>query len=315
MTRFAATLTLLLVFLSGTLNGNVASWFASESSASARFKSRQRISKPAQPLSISDVWTRADRPGLRDLGRGMGIVFSPDLSEPGNREFYRALGFAYFQDADWQAVLDQIKSYSASHANNPIETLLIQSHGTNGDALKLQNSEEPEAPRSYISVAALQERLEGTGVRVCLLSACNAGRLLRPENYETVHAGEGNRLFQPATLGIINASANFDPARSSVIFARRAESHIEVINECRISELSSGVRAKLSSEGNSKPATRIAIPEMLMQLLLQDHKLHLVSFGFETERSRAETRDIERERLINRFFTYINGMATNDRSQ
>ena len=60
-----------------------------------------------------------------------------------------------------------------------IETLLIESHGTNGDALKLQLGKDPAAPRSYIAPAALQEQLHGTGVRVCLLAACNAGQLFR----------------------------------------------------------------------------------------------------------------------------------------
>lgn len=314
MSRIAATLTLLVVFLSGTLNGNVQSWFAASSDATVHFKSSAR-NKPARSLSISEVWAHDEHAnGLSDLGRGKGIIFSPDLSEPGNREFYRALGFVYFQVADWHSVLDQINSYNASHPDNVIETLLIQSHGTNGDALKLQDGEQPEAARSYISPAALQERLEGTGVRVCLLAACNAGRLLRPENYETVRADEGNRLFQPATLGIINASAKFDPSRSSVIFARRAESHIEVIDEYHIAELSPTARAKLSA-ANLKPATRIAIPEMLIQLLLQDQRLHLVSFGFEVERSRAETKDNEREHLITRFLAYVNRTATKKHSQ
>jgi hypothetical protein len=88
MTRLAATLTLLVVFLSGTLNGNVASSFASGSGASPHFKAPPRISKPAQSLSISEVWVRDNRANsLSDLGHGKGIIFSPDLSEPGNREY------------------------------------------------------------------------------------------------------------------------------------------------------------------------------------------------------------------------------------
>jgi hypothetical protein len=269
-------------------------------------------------LSIGQVWkANPANQVLSDIGRGKGIVFSPDLSEPGNREFYRALGFAYFEDPDWQSVLAQIKTHNESHPENRIEVLLIQSHGTNGDALKLQKGEQPDAPRSYISLAALQERLEGTGVRACLLAACNAGRLFRPENYEKVHAEEGNRLFGPATLGVINASSAFDPSRSSVMLGRRVESHIEVINECHVSELSPAARAELarSSDLRLKPAIRIAVPEMLIQLLLHDQGLHLVSFGFEAERSRAETRDNDRERLIARFLGFINRTAAQEHQQ
>jgi hypothetical protein len=279
---------------------------------------RVPAAQPARMLSIGQVWKA--NPGaqvLGDIGRGKGIVFSPDLSEPGNREFYRALGFAYFEDSDWHSVLAQIKTHNESHPENRIEVLLIQSHGTNGDALKLQKGEQPDAPRSYISLAALQEGLEGTGVRACLLAACNAGRLFRPENYEKVRAEEGNRLFAPATLGIIDASSGFDPSRSSVLLGRRVESHIEVINECHVSELSPAARTELarSSDASLKPATRIAVPEMLIQLLLHDQGLHLVSFGYETERSRAETRDNDRERLIARFLGFINRTAAQERLQ
>jgi hypothetical protein len=279
---------------------------------------RVPVAQPARMLSIGEVWTANTRtPGLSDIGRGKGIVFNPDLSEPGNREFYRALGFAYFEDPDWHLVLAQIKTYNKSHPENRIEVLLIQSHGTNGEALKLQKGDQPDAPRSYISPAALQERLEGTGVRMCLLAACNAGRLFRPENYAKVRAEEGNRLFGPATLGIINASSAFDPSRTSVMLGRRVESHIEVINECHVSELSPAARRELARSGRTgiKAATRIAVPEMLIQLLLQDQGLHLVSFGFEVQRSRAETRDNDRERLIARFLGFINRIAAQEHLQ
>jgi len=279
---------------------------------------RVPVAQPARMLSLGQVWkANPANQVLGDIGRGKGIVFSPDLSEPGNREFYRALGFAYFEDPDWRSVLAQIKIHNESHPENRIEVLLIQSHGTNGDALKLQKGEQPDAPRSYISLAALQEGLEGTGVRACLLAACNAGRLFRPESYEKVHAEAGNRLFAPATLGTIDASSGFDPSRSSVVLGRRVESHIEVINECHVSELSPAARAELArnSDARLKPASRIAVPEMLIQLLLRDQGLHLVSFGYETERSRAETRDNDRERLIARFLGFINRTAAPEHLQ
>lgn len=270
---------------------------------------------PARALAPKDLWAASSRaPALAEVGRGKGIVFSPDLSEPGNREFYRALGFAYFEDPDWHVVLDQLKAYNQAHPESPIEVLLIQSHGTNGDALKLQNGNQPDAPRSYISPGGLLEGLAGSGVRLCLLAACNAGRLFRPENFTVVKAEEGNRLFEPATLGIINASPDFDAAHTGIMIARRAESHIEVINECRLSEFSPAARsALLDSRNNLKASTQIAVPEMLIQLLLADERLHLVSEGFELEKSRAETEDSYREHLVSRFLRFVNTLAANER--
>jgi len=280
---------------------------------SGRFQSP--LSSSTRALANANLWLKsAKAAALCDIGRGKGIVFSPDLSEPGNREFFRALGFAYFEDPDWRNVLSQLKAYNQNHPENPVEVLLVQSHGTNGDALKLQNGNQPDALRSYISAGALLENLEGSGVHTCLLAACNAGRLFRPENYHTVRAGEGNKLFEPATLGIINASSNFDSSQSGVTAARRAESHIELINECHVSEFSMAARTALIEGSNArlKTTTRIAVPEMLIQLLLQDERLHLVSEGFEVERSQAETNDNYRERLISRFLGFVNTVAAKE---
>ena len=271
----------------------------------------------AHKVSLHDVWlpsspfARQGASGLTAIGRGKGIVFSPDLSEPGNCDFFRALGFACFQDPDWHKVIKEIREFNESHPEDRIETLLIESHGTNGDALKLQHGKDPTAPRSYIAPAALQEQLHGTGVRVCLLAACNAGRLFRQENYLTVRGDPDNHLFEPATLGMINASANFDSARNSVTVVRRVESHIEVINECRVSELSPGARAEVikQSNGRLQPATEIAVPEMLIQLLLKDENLHLVAWGQEMEKSRDQTKDHYREHLISQFLQYVNARA------
>ena len=268
--------------------------------------------RPAVHLALESVWPRAGgQQQLGQLGNGKGIVFSPDLSEPGNRAFYRALGFAYFEDPSWLFVLDQIKAFNQGHPDNRIKVLFIQSHGTNGDALKLQMGKESEARRSYISLGALQERLAEAHVRVCLLGACNAGRLARPEHYRTVNPDRSNRLFEPATLGIVNASPNFDPSQSSVVIGRRAESHIEVVNEWYFSELAPRTRAALRHSGGPvlRATNRIAIPEMLIQLLLNDDKLHLLSSGYEVNKSGQETNDYEREKLINRFLRFLNATA------
>ena len=297
------------------LGGGAAHTSFSRSGTDGLRQQRAQTAPAARSVSIREVW-RSHSPYLTldEIGSGKGIVFSPDLSEPGNREFYRALGFAYFEDPDWHSVLEQVRAYNNNHPRNRIETLLILSHGTNGDALKLQSGSQPDAPRSYIAPAALQEKLEGTGVRFCLLAACNAGRLFRPDNYLTVRADAGNRLFEAPTLGIINASRDFNPAKSSVTLARRSESHLEVINECSLSELSPGAVAELTQDSNSdlKPSSRIAVPEMLIQLLLKDDELRLVLWGSEIEKSRAETTDRVRESLINRFFDLMNSLSRDE---
>lgn len=290
--------------------------FLSGGSAAINPHRHKSNSTAQRPVFLRAGWTESHKiKSLAELGRGKGIVFSPDLSEPGNREFFQALGFAYFQDPDWRNVLRQLKAYNEAHPQSPIEVLLIQSHGTNGDGLKLQNNNQPGAPRSYISVGGLLENLEDSGVRICLLAACNAGRLLRPENFHEVKASEGNRLFEPATLGIINASEAFDASESSIAIGRRAESHIEVINECRISEFAPATRAALveGSNGRLKATTRIAVPEMLIQLLVDDERLKLVSEGYEVVRSSAETNDGYREHLISEFLRFVNGVADKER--
>lgn len=315
-----ARILLILVLVVG---GGMAENLSLSHSSADRLRGGVRTAPAARRVSIEEVWVASSATwpeglgkslpsgALYEIGRGKGIVFSPDLSEPGNREFYRALGFAYFEDPDWRSVLKQIKAFNDTHPGDRIETLLIQSHGTNGDALKLQNGKQPDAPRSYIAPAALQENLEGSGVRVCVLAACNAGRLFRPEHYLTVRAGEGNHLFEPPTLGIVDTSADFDPTRSSVTIARRVESHIEVISECLLSELSPAARAEIIkvSDGSLTPASRIAVPEMFIQLLLNDPELRLVAWGHETEKSRTETNDNNRERLITRFLRFVETAA------
>jgi hypothetical protein len=288
-------------------------------SAKDQLRQRRTQATEAAPaagtISTAEVW-RGHWPyiTLDEIGSEKGIVFSPDLSNPGNREFYRALGFAYFEDPDWHIVLEQIKAYNVNHPRNRIETLLVLSHGTNGDALKLQNGSEPGAPRSYIAPAALQEGLEGTGIRFCLLAACNAGRLFRDGNYLTVRADAGNRLFEPATLGIINASPDFKPAKSSITIARRAESHLEVINEWSLSELSPSTIAELARGGENglTGSSRMAVPEMLIQLLLKDDQLQLVIWGSGVEKSSVETTDKVREGLMTRFLDLVDSLSQNE---
>src|SRR5215813_10509051 len=75
---------------------------------------------------------------MSEIGRGVGVVFSPDLSVKDNCRFYDALGFACFQDADWTNVLAQIHTFNLLNPERRIATLILETHGTNGNGLKVQ---------------------------------------------------------------------------------------------------------------------------------------------------------------------------------
>jgi hypothetical protein len=70
-----------------------------------------------------------------------------------------------------------------------------------------------------------------------------------PVAIDAGNLSEGNSLFEPPTLGIFNASADFDPAKSKITIARRAES--QVINECHLSEFSPATRSLLLDGNNN----------------------------------------------------------------
>src|SRR5204863_8570364 len=116
-----------------------------------------------------------------NIGTGVGIVFSPDLTVPGNCRFYQALGFACFESADWLQIGGDIHSWNMNHPSNRIRTLILETHGTNGNGLRVQKGQKPDDDRSYIPVGALQEWVEQVGVRNSIISACNSGRPPRTE--------------------------------------------------------------------------------------------------------------------------------------
>ncbi|HXG57690.1 MAG TPA: hypothetical protein VNL91_01550 [Thermoanaerobaculia bacterium] len=224
------------------------------------------------------AWPLDPTASLGETGRGIGVVFSPDLSVPGNCHFYRALGFACFDDSDWSRVIDGIERFNARNRQHPIRTLLLETHGTNGHGLKLQTSKDPKAGRSYISVGALQERVEPAGVRHIIITACNSGRLLRPSILKTLDPDPGDELFLPATLGIHNASEEWDPQRSRVIVMTPATSRIEQTVVGTMSELRPATRrvlAEIAKERRLRLPKAFAVSDMLMFILLRDPRLEL----------------------------------------
>ncbi len=252
------------------------------------------------------------RPKVNDLGRGVAVVFSPDLSVPGNCRFYQSLGFACYEETDWDVVLNGIRTHNILYPERAIRTVVLETHGTNGNGLKLQQSYDPEAERSYISVGALQERLEPDGVRYIIISACNSRRLLRPAIYRKLDPFNGDKLFLPATLGIINASASFDPARSGIVIATPAASHIESTLAASVSELSPASRRALTVSARSlsiEPPQQFAVSELLMEMMLRDPSLQLVTGESVDDLSRDIAPDATGEKLLRSFIKRINQLA------
>lgn len=246
---------------------------------------------------------------LSRIGEGAAVVFSPDLAKPGNRQFYERLGFAYFEDSSWAVVLEQLRARVAEGFR--IQAMVLETHGTNGHGLKLQASKKPEAERSYISVGALQEALEEAAVERCYISACNAGRLLRPEIYRTLDPEVTDPLFLPATLGILAASEEFDPGQTQVEILRRKQSNLETLIHGRSSEFSPEVR-ELFGQSAEDPSFSFGISTMMIQLLLEDPRIQLTSKGYVQRLSRGNLSRQESERLFQKFLKYLSAAASRE---
>lgn len=261
---------------------------------------------------LRDAWPNAPARRLELLGRGIGIVFSPDLSVPDNCRFYQALGFACFQEADWSRVLDQVHRYNVLYPEKQLSTLVLETHGTNGNGLKLQQSYDPAADRSYISVGALQERLAPDGIRYVIISACNSGRLLRPEIYNRLDPNNGDRLFLPATRGIVDASPEFDSRGNPTLIITPVSSHIETTLVGAVAELSAGARRVLLRSARTLmivPPKEFAVSDMMAQMVTRDSRLELTADSYVDDLSRQTQSVDTSEQLFRRFVTYLNAVA------
>jgi hypothetical protein len=252
---------------------------------------------------------------VAEIGRGIGIVFSPDLSVPANCRFYEALGFACFESADWAEVLDGVRDYNDTHPLAPVRTLMLETHGTNGNGLKLQESYARDAGRSYISVGGLQERAQASGVHTIVISACNSGRLLRPSIVRELDPDNGDRLFLPATLGIIGASPEWEPERSSVTLITPESSHIETTLAGELRELAPATRRaivrKAEELGIAAPA-QFAISDMLIQILTRDPLLRLRRARPVDRLSKEIATEATSERLFDRFIAHLDTIAARE---
>ena len=275
----------------------------------------QAVEHSTQVL-LARAWPAAPYAELGEIGLGVGIVFSPDLSVPGNCRFYQALGFACFDNADWAQVVNDLRDYNAVHPRRPVRTLVLETHGTNGNGLKLQTGKAAEEDRSYISVGALQEMTEPLGVRYLVISACNSGRLLRPEIYRRLDPNNGDKLFLPANKGIIGATEDFNPRRSRITVITPASSQIETTLVGSIRELAPSTRTALLAVAKEKSLIlpkQFAISEMLIQMLLRDPNLELHTGGpWVDELSRVQTSVEGSERLFDAFVAHLNYIAARE---
>ena len=265
---------------------------------------------------LAKAWPAAPYAELKEVGTGVGVVFSPDLSVPGNCQFYQALGFACFDSADWIEILAAIHAYNIDNPGRRIRTLILETHGTNGHGLKVQTGKKAKDERSYISVGGLQEWLEPVGVRHIIISACNSGRLLRPEIYLKLNREPGDELFLPATRGIIDASDLFNPKRTTITVITPGASQIETTLVGRVNELAPATRKAIRAAAKDRDITlpkTFAISEMFIKMLTRDPSLELRTGAWVDELSKVQTTPQGSERIFEAFVAHLNAAAAQDR--
>lgn len=264
---------------------------------------------------LAKAWPATPVASLEGIGNGVGIVFSPDLSVPGNCRFYTALGFACFDSADWLQILSDIHAHNISKPRQKIKTLILETHGTNGNGLKVQTGKKETDDRSYISVGALQEWLEPVGLKHIIISACNSGRLMRPEIYLKLDRNTGDKLFLPATRGIIDATDSFDPKRNPITVITPGASHIETTLVGSLRELAPSTREALERAAKARDVklpVQFAVSEMLIKMLLRDPQLELRTGAWVEEVSKVQTSPQASERIFTAFVAHLNYMAAKD---
>ena len=260
-------------------------------------------------LALAEPRVAREHSPLGSIGRGVAVVFSPDLSIGNNCAFYERLGFTCYASASWDTVIEDIRCRNASAASEEaISVVILEAHGTNGNGLKLQVSDARNAWRSYAAVGAVVERLGSAGVRSCVLAACNARRLLRPEIYNKL---DRSRLYLPATLGIVNGGDNGgdgDAKETNVRLLTRADSHIESLSMGNTGELSaSTLRALGIGEGESMT---FVVSDILAQLVTRDPSLDLRPARPVDKLKLVTPEDAYAEDLFARFVEHLDHLAT-----
>jgi hypothetical protein len=259
----------------------------------------------AQEVAHPDRFESAAR--LKKLGERRAIVFSPDFAASGNRQLYEGLGFVYLESADWRWVLKEIMRVNRSRTDGSIREIFFETHGSNGNGLKLQWSQLRSAPRSYISLGALQEHLAAAGVDRAILGACNTGRLYRPEIYRKLDMSVKDPTVLPATLGVVNASPKFNPSTSPVELIRRTDSRLEQTSEGQYRELPASVRRALDLPASTKPFT---VSNMFIQTIMKDDRLQVTSRGYVRKISKDTESEPDNEAIFQSFLKFLDDIAS-----
>jgi hypothetical protein len=211
------------------------------------------------------------------------------------------------ESADWRWVLKELLRINRSRTEGSIREIFFETHGSNGNGLKLQRSQLRSAPRSYFSLGALQERLGAAGVERAILGACNTGRLYRPEIYKKLDMSVKDPTVLPATLGVVNASPNFDPSTSHVELVRRTDSRLEQTSEGKYQELPASVRLALSLPASTKPFT---VSNMFIQTIIKDDRLQVTSRGYVRKVSKDTESEPDNEAIFQSFLKFLDDLAS-----
>jgi hypothetical protein len=242
---------------------------------------------------------------LTAIGRGVAIVFSPDLSPQKNCVIYERLGFVCYASPSWEEVVEDIRQRNASgRPEEAISMVFLEAHGTQGNGLKLQTSSARNDRRSYAAVGALREQLGAAGVRYCVLAACNSRRLLRPAIHDRL---DRERLFLPATLGIMNAAGR-DRGDTRLRFLARADSYIEGLSVARTDELSPSTLRALGLLDH-EPMTFV-VSDLLAQLVTGDPRLDLREATPVNRLQLVRPQDAYADDLFARFVAHLDRLAT-----
>ena len=147
----------------------------------------------------------------------------------------------------------------------------------------------------------------GEMIERAILGACNTGRLYRPEIYKKLDMAVKDPTVLPATLGVVNASPNFDPSKSPVELIRRIESRLEQTSEGKYHELPESVRRALDLTDLTKPFT---VSNMFIQTILGDGRLRVTSAGFVRTVSKETESESDNEAIFQSFLKFLDDLAS-----
>jgi hypothetical protein len=252
--------------------------------------------RPAMPVGEARLGT---------IGEGTAIIFSPDLAPSSTCAFYSRLGFLCIRDASWASVVSTIDAANRRSGKRPaIRTVIIESHGANGNALKLQDGRREADKRSYASVAALDERLYASGVHTCIINACNAGRLFRPEVYRQLDRWTFDRLLLPATAGWLLPSRAYDRTAPRVAFLIPRLNQLQSLTLANVGELDARTRERLRLDKGA-----YVISDTLIQLLTEDDRAAVVPAKATYTLARTSLSAHRGEQLLRAFHAWLSERA------